>query len=471
MIRAVMLSFLIAMLTASAAAQQTPGVPETSASTTKVIGQVTEQQIVSLEVGHADGAEVGDPFWIFDGLHVLATGEIYLVEPARSVGRLTEAPAEDLRGHPAVVFHRTSILALCGSFPPGVTVRGIVARAPPGRLTAWLDIGRDAGLQEGDTVLVHRKDIPIARGDVELLEDHTALVALSPLVRNALAQPGDPVALWPAPAAARRGAVNTTVLNVTPDPEGALVDIVGRQADGLALGRLVDIFDDGAYRGVAAVFELGDPLSRARLIEAASVDAPQIGDRAVVRGGPADPPRPLRAVIFRIEEDYCLLAAGETDGVRVGERFVVREPVAGQYGRQQELAELTIATVKVDYSGAEIRLLGGRTEPLSRWTMAERRSPAWPEWVPIGTIEGLEASRRLLTARIEDRAAMIPGQLIRWTPLEAQPPGAAIVLRQVESRLVAWSPHGWGDLRDAPRAWVEASATARFPGARTMPAR
>ena len=155
--------------------------------------------------------------------------------------------------------------------------------------------------------------------------------------------------------------LSSTVLDVEPSREGPVITIVGTAADGLVENRLVDIFRKGQFLGVAAIRQVHDPLSEALVMESATRSMPEVGDAVLVRLRPGQPPKPLTAVVFKVAGDYCLLAAGESDGVQPNEKFVVSGPVPGNPGAMREVAELTVETVKVDYAGARIRpLVGGR---------------------------------------------------------------------------------------------------------------
>jgi len=159
-----------------------------------------------------------------------------------------------------------------------------------------------------------------------------------------------------------------------------------------------------------------------------------------------------------------LLAAGESDGVQVGEKLVVRRPDPVDASSSRPVAELTVRTVKVDYAGAHIRPLVADGVRVTRWEIAERCLPKRLEFRPIGTIEKVDFKSRSAVARIDERSAIItPGQVVRWMPSGEKPPGAAIVLRCTGARAILYVPPGWGDLRDAPDARVEQEKRNQTP--------
>ena len=105
-----------------------------------------EQAIVALAVGRDAGVAVGDYFWVFDDADVAAVGTVYFVTGKQAVGRLAgpfgpgDSGGRIPTGRPAVVFREPALSALRDRLGPGVTVRGRIARVPPARRTAWLDI-------------------------------------------------------------------------------------------------------------------------------------------------------------------------------------------------------------------------------------------------------------------------------------------------------------------------------------------
>ncbi len=442
-------------------------VPRSPVVEAEIIRHETDQGLLAFKAGRQAGLAVGDRLWVVSPAQVYGWGTVFLVTAGESVGRLA-GPVGGLTAADRVVIARQDGWGeLRDRLPEGVTLRGRLERLPPGRHTAWLDLGRRTGMAAGDRVLVRRNDIPLARGVVTLLEDDYALAALRPVVGNALSEAGDAVELWPAPAERALGRVNSTVLDVQPDRLGRLITLVGGAEDGLVPGRLVDLFRGGGYVGVAEIFEVSDPLSLAQMIESASAQVPQVGDRAVMRAGSEPPERPLLAAVFKVDsEDYCLVAAGEGDGVRVGEVLRVRRPMPDDPSRLYDVAELTVRTVKVEHCGAAVRLLGEAR--LMVWDFAERVRPPWPRWLPVGVVGQVEEAGRWALADVDPRAPLRIGDVVRWesAPDEGRPaggvrahPGAAVVLHVMTDRALVFVPDGWGDVRQLARARVEVRVT------------
>jgi hypothetical protein len=372
-----------------------------------------------------------------------------------------------------VVLGPEGLATLRDGLPVEVSIGGEVERASPGRRTAWISPGRDAGLLENDSVLVRRGDIPIARGRIALLDDAAALCRLTPVVGNALSEPGDRVELWPAPGWRRRGQLNTVVLDVNSDGETHRVTLIGTQSDGVAEGRLVDLYRAGEYVGVASVTRVGDPLSQAELVEPATRVPPAVGDLALVRLRAVGQTRPLSAAVFRVEDDYCLLAAGETDGVQVGEEFVVRRrrddrSAADDATGEMEgavIARLVISTVKIDYSGAHIERASPTSPRVQRWDVAERPGTSTDPWKALGTVERAGFASR--TAWVTASApAPPPGQVVRWKGGDAQ--GGGVVIHRAASSVLIYVPPGWGDVDHLDGAAVEYSSAMITPLARDV---
>lgn len=408
-------------------------------------------------------ARPGDRFWVIDEEQLLAAGVVSEVSDRQCIGRPSLLLKEPAAGARLVVVHYEGLKKLRESMPPQTTVRGRLSRLPPGRRTGWIDLGRRSGLAEGDTLMARRKGLPIARGQVSILQDDYALLALRPLVGNALPEPDDEVELWPAPAELRGGRVNTTVLDCRPANKTTMLTLSGAAQEGLAAGRGVDLIRGGGYVGAGAITEASDLLAVAQIIEAASTMPPQVGDEAVVRAAVGEV-RPLRVAVFKVEADkYCLLAAGENDGVTVKEKFIVRRPTPGGAG-MTDIAELTVRAVKIDYCDADVKLLDANTKLLA-WDFAERVSPPWEHWLVTGGVRAVHAEARTLLADVDPKAAPQPGDMLRCTAEgnNATPPTAALVVHAWRDAALLYVPRGWGDLSNLNHARAEQKMQLQQP--------
>lgn len=452
---------LAVLMTVVAAAAQTPREAEGPSAPVLVTGAEdynSERQLVTLGVGRDEGVSVGDRFWMFKQDNITGTGSVYLVSATRSVGRLSFT-GKGLGGRQsAVVLVSAALPGLRQRLSPGVAIRSTVARVPPARRTAWVGFGRRSGLRQGDPVLIRRLGIPISRGRLEIVDEEVSLAELQPLVGNALPEPGDEVEIWPPPGVGQEVRLSSTILEVATSREGPVITFVGTATDGLVDGRLVDIFRKGQYVGAAVVRQVYDPLSQALVMDSATRSTPEVGDTVLVRLAPGEPSRPLTAAVFKVAADYCLIAAGESDGVQLHEKFVVRGPIPGSPGALREVAELTVETVKVDYAGARIRPLVGDGTVVKAWDMAERRSSLrTQEWLYAGRIDLTHPESRTLVAVAEPEAALSAGQVVRWVPVQGGEAraGGAVVVYVGQDKLFLFVPPAWGNLEEAPGARIE----------------
>lgn len=451
--------------------QSTPG-PASPGVVLKaaISAQDPQRRTAAIGLGREAGVSVGDPFWVVSDSRVYGWGSIYLITDTACVGRLSSGSLEAPEARTALILRRNGLSALRDRLPEPATLRGELTRLPPGRRTGWLNLGRRSGLREEDPVLVRRDGIPIARGRIALLEDETALTSLQPLVGNALPQPGDAFELWPSPPLRRDGRLSTAVLAIQPHSEGALLTLAGTAEDGIVVGRMVDLYRKREYVGVASITEISEPLSVAQMIESASKQAAQVGDTAILRPSPAPPHKPLAAAVFRVAPDqYCLVAAGESDGVALGERFIVRRTDPKNPGRFLEIAELTVKTVKVEHCGADVKPLAGGENRLETWDFAKRVDQPIPRWQAIGVVRQFDPLARSATVDVGASAGLIRGQIVRWLPAtnesatkaSSRPasidrnPGAAIVLHPMLDQTTLYVPPGWGSPDQMEHARVE----------------
>ena len=223
--------------------------------------------------------------------------------------------------------------------------------------------------------------------------------------------------------------VNTCVLAVQPEAEGDVLTVAGSVDEGFVQGRLLDLYHQTRLIGVAVVIEASArAISRARVINSASRQPAREADIGVLRAAPGPPLPPLLAPIFRIEGDYCLVAAGEADGAYKGEKLLVSR-TKPQTGTSLPVAQITLEKINDDFSGGFLRLLDTAGPPVQIWELAERQRPPWPRWKRAGIVTQIDAGTQILSADIEIDSALQPGDL-----LELQPDDDACALR---SRTVA----------------------------------
>ncbi len=456
---------LIALPALPAIAASPPAAP--TVVEVKVVDGLPDQGIVGFDAGRKAGIGLDDTFWVLSDAGVVGRGEIFFVTDASSAGRWTGPAPAAAKDQRAVVLRYASLPELRDRMPPGATIAGKIARVAPGLQTAWIDVYANSGLRLGDQILAWRRQLPIARGRITLLDRRTALTTLEPLVRNASPEPGDRVELWPMPADAQWGRLNSTVLRVTPpppgSPEGAEIVFPGTTADGLALERQADVYRGRQYIGLARIVELASPqpaFSKATMTEVASTTRPAEGDRVIVRASPDAPPGPLSVAVFRVPEPtVCLLAAGESDGVHEGETFVVRRQDVDEPTIWHEVALLKVDRVEAVYSDATIQPLDAQVPGVKAWDMAERQLPGGEQWRAAGIVDAVDAATRTANASVEPNCTAVVGDVVGWVPEKEGSPGGAIVLRRESDRLLLHVPPGWGEMDMLPRARVDLRRT------------
>lgn len=457
---------------------------------TTVSEHSAEHEIFGFPVGRKAGIEVGDPVLLLGDAQSIVGGSVFMVTDDACAVRIEESVRSISVGRSAAIVRRSTLRTLCDRLPPGVTLRGNVSAVAPGRGTAWLDLGRNSGLRLGNEVLIWRRDvptatgsidIPIARGSVVLLDGDVALVSLQPIVSNALTGLGDSAELWPVPAHRRWHQLDSAVLQVelgsqkSPEP---LVTIVGGTVDGLTEGRSVELFRGDQYVGVAVIVETGPILSQARVVQAMSAETPAEGDRVLVRSptSPASGPpssTPLSAALFRLEEDYGLLAAGENEGVRTGEKFIVYRRDPKDPATCRAVAELTVVTVKIDYAGTTIRPLTDDTPAIQPWDRAERQDPHIVSWRVIGIVDQVHPDLRAALVSLDPRCRLPAGRVIRWVAETGNQTGAGIIVERTSDTTLIYVPPAWGHVNELLRARIEADIPllTSAPATTTAPAR
>lgn len=426
----------------------------------KVTDVSKEEAIVGLSVGEQAGVAVGDPIWILSDSGISGSGEIVLTKPESSAARVSEGFQGVVAGQLGVVLKRDSLLELRKQMPPGSTIRGKILRLPPGRRTAWMDLGESSGLRLGDQVQVSRNGVPISVGRIKITNDRLALASLEPLVSNALPEIGDKAELWPAPSDVRSRTLHTTVLGVSEAPEGTLdrfsLVIAGTAEDGLAIDRMADVYRGRDYVGTAQIVDLSKPISAAKMLEVTTATRPADGDRVAVRPPAEGPAWPLKVPVTKVDEDYCHIAAGELDGIKEGEKFLVRRQDAVDPAVWHDVASLTVEHLEPVYAGAVIKPLTSQVEGVHVWDMAERQVPPVEDWRTAGIVEHADAGARTAVASIEPSCPVKVGAVVAWTPERESTRRAAVVLHRETDRLLLYVPVGWGEPDLLQRARVEA---------------
>lgn len=426
----------------------------------QVVDGSKDAGVVGLDAGEQSGIAVGDICWLIRPDGAAAEGEVFLVTPSRSAVRLAGDAEAVSPGEKAVVLRRAALVDLRDRMPAGATLCGRVARVPPGRHTAWIDLTTRSGLRQKDYVLVSRKGLPISRGRIEIVDERAALATLEPLVRNALPEAGDRVELWPTPSDAHWGSLSSTVLRVSEAPEGTLdrvtIDLAGSDREGVAVERPVDVYRGRQYVGTGQIVSLAHPNSRAKMLDVATFLRPAEGDRAIVRPAPQERPHPLLAPVYKVDGEDCYVTAGELDGVKEGDKLLVRRQDPADATVWHDVAELTVDYVAPAHCGAKIRPLTSQVAGVQRGDLAERSSPGLEQWRAVGIVESMNAGTRTAVAAVEPHCPVQAGTVVACIPEKDAPPGAAIAIYRDNDRLILYCPPGWADADALPHARIDA---------------
>ncbi len=414
--------------------------------TASVTGVAKIEPVASIDVGRRQGIAMGDRVVVLsagDDLRIIATGEVFILDETSAAVRTAERLEADATGSRpaagrdrAVVVPASFVARAKKAMPADTTVSGRAAAVGPGGRQVWVDLGRQSGLTEGDAVWIRREDFPIARGRVESVLAHTALVRPRPLVPNAVPDVDDAVDLGPAPAAVRTGRAERVVREVPPDKDGAILKLAGARRDGFTPERQLELFDGDNYVGLAGVLTSSDRLCLAKALRAFCTTQPSVGLRALARPATSQPAGRRAARIFDVREGFVLISAGGADGVQAGQTFaVVRDGTV--------VARLEVQTVEVDFAGAE-PIPGAPGEApgeLKKWDLVVRE-PMEP--APVQTVGAVRAVWRsgdwvigASSADTEPKA----GEVLR---IAADPPVAAIVAHAAATQMLLYVPPGWG---------------------------
>jgi hypothetical protein len=235
-----------------------------------------------------------------------------------------------------------------------------------------------------------------------------------------------------------------------------VIELAGTGDDGKATDRLVDIYRGRQYIGTGQVEDVAYPNSLVRMVPLATASQPADGDRAVIRASSDRPPGPLIAPVYNIVQDSCDLTAGQVDGVREGDTFLVRRQDPADPSVWHDVARLTVDYVGPAHCGAKIKPLTSQVEGVRKWDMAEREVHRVEQWRAVGIIETVDAASRTAAASVEPKCPATPGAEVALIPETDAPPAAGIVLRRDTDRLIIQIPPGWGDPAILARARVDA---------------
>ncbi len=428
---------------------------------TQVYDSSPLQGIVALQGGHNANIQIGDKAWIFLEHKQPVGGIIFFVSNQRCACRLNASLSEPVASNtPAVIARRRYMPDIQTYLPIGLTIYGKVTASFPDQQQAWINLGRFSGLRKKDNILIRRKSIPIARGEIVGVENEKALLTFQPMVRNALPRPDDTAELWPAPGNARSQNINTYIIAVRTNEDGRTeIVIPGTAADGFSTNRFANAFRNGRYIGAVLIEQIGDPLSVGRWIPSLSCEKPQAGDEVILRPPPDTIAYPLSAAVFRIDDDgYCLVATGEQDNIKHGETFIIRRPKPDIPTLWQDIAALNVTKLNVDYSAGYVHALSSNNPPVQPWNLADRLKAPSFQYQPAGKISAIQPGMR---SALVDNINLQQGEIVRWVPsktkdeIPIQRIGAGLIVGSNTTGAILYVPPGWGDVSLLPYARID----------------
>jgi len=378
----------------------------------------------------------------------VAAGSVVFVGPDRAgmgaewVDPTASGPAA---GDTALVLGQRMLRPRRDLLPRGVTMRDEIAALNPGGAFAWIGIGRAVGVETGDRWLVRRHPVPIARAETVLVDEQTALLALTPLVRDLRPTAGDRVALCPSPYERSTRQDVATVLSVASREDRQVLIL------GTALSRRfhprdrVELFRDDAYVGHAAVTRADRLLVEAETVAGLLREPIAVGDRAVRRPDRGRTDTPPTARVLRIEGDVCLLTAGERDGIRRGETWQ-RSSGDGML--------MTVENVQEEHCRVRlVRPIPPGVSPPVLWEEVTLGQPDASVSRVVGRLPAdMPVSWLAAVPLVSGHAEIGPGAVVRC---DSRPPAGALVIHVQDNAAVLYCPQAW---RDGPVSGAEVIA-------------
>ncbi len=362
----------------------------------------------SAMVRSADGVLASDQFVVFhaDGAP-LAAGHVAGVD-----GGAAEVKFDWVGVLPAVGFEAAALPVRCGSqlrelLPSDCSMRARVGEVDSAGGECRLEFAAGSGFEVGDRLIVERKGLPIARLTVRRIDAAHGTAAIERLVANAAPIEGDEAQLEQNPAERRAGRLRSRVLRVEGKGDQT-VWFPAEAADGAAIDDRWTVREGGSYIGMVEVQDLRGPFAIGQAFAAMCRRPVRVGDELVRRE-----PRDVQAGrtplhVFRVEGDYALINAGESDQLARDQRlYVVRE------GRVR--ATLVVTTVKMDFCGTRIEPVTSN-ESADGGVVADDDVfvivPKNPARRAVATIEWVEADGRVAAAKVRAGTTLRRGEVV-----------------------------------------------------------
>lgn len=211
-----------------------------------------------------------------------------------------------------------------GRWPDGADLIGRLLSTGPGASYGWLSAGAFGGVSIGDAFWLRRFGQPIARFDVRFAGPDSSYGRITPLVAGIDLPPDAELLLWPPPADRAAGRLASAVSFVEPgDGDTWIWVALPPHHDGLPAEPRVEFHRKGRYIGFGTAERRDGRFWYVRLLRAASVETPAVGDDVIVRT-PADiRDRRFNARVFASAPEGFLVSAGEGEKIGVGDEATV----------------------------------------------------------------------------------------------------------------------------------------------------
>lgn len=274
--------------------------------------------VVILSSGRDAGLSLGHRVLVFREDKLAAAGRIFYVEADRSGVRLPLLVTRPVRGDRAVVVSPNPGERTPPAIADGINLRATVDALCPGSATVWMDGGGRQGWRVGDTVLIHRNELPVTTGSIVLTDTDASLMRVAdPIVPATRIRPGDAVERLSAAEDPSAGCV-TRVAGVLREGEPHQVLLADVPDSQIAIGDRFDLYRRRAYVGFGRVVSLRPDGAVVEIETALSRGPCHPGDVAL-RRRPTGSSIRRAGFLFRIEDDYALATIGEVDGLRAGD--------------------------------------------------------------------------------------------------------------------------------------------------------
>ncbi len=403
--------------------------------------------VVTLAVGDEQGAAIGDRVVLLREGAPIGAGTIILLGPATAGVTLNWTGKTAKPGEHAILLPGRILRQYRDALPAGTSVVAEISALNRDGGFGWIDVGRSVGLGTGDRWLVWRGVVPIARGEAVLLDAKTALLELTPIVRDLRPTVGDRVRLVPTPAERAIGRQSATVLQVRTEGGQQVLTLGTTEPERFHPEDRLDVSRDGRYLAYAKVTRVSSLLVEART-ERVTREPVKMGDRAVRRPGRRSGRPGVTGHLFRIEGSAGLITVGELDGVQVGDTWSLR---------RDRRVVMPVDAVYAEH--CRIELGNGKradhVEP-ALWDEVRLEPDDSADVRSVGSVVPSHSVPWLVRLQLQNTTArswVKPGTIVRF---ESRPPTAGLILALSGDRATVYCPEAWGK---RPEAGVKVTAT------------